>query len=71
MVLEVCNSCVGFVQLSRPLKPGCLPSSGNSDFTLEPYPLVPDGELLALDSPGTTVAIVTVRCSGNVQVSCP
>jgi hypothetical protein len=35
------------------------------------YPLVPDSKLLALGSRGTTVMIVTVRCSGNVQVSCP
>ena len=35
------------------------------------YPHVPDGELLALGSRDTTVAIVTLHCGGNVQVNCP
>ena len=34
-------------------------------------PPVPDGELLALGSRDTNVAIATARCSGKVQVSCP
>jgi hypothetical protein len=35
VVLEVCDSCVGFVQLVCPLSLGCLPTFGNIDFTLE------------------------------------